>query len=585
MVTDRGYIWRTALVAVALLAVWGGLAARLGFLHLGENEALRERVRGMRAVEETILVGRGRIFDRNGQLMALDLPVQDICVDPLMVQSNQQVRTVSAHLARVLQLPPDQVLARVSKPGRRDEPILRFAREEVAEKVARLRLPGVFFRSKTTRFYPHEELACHLLGFSNMEGVGSAGIEQRWDPFLKGRPGLRQSERDGRQREIYTRRSLEVDPQEGADVHLTVDMNIQFFAEQALDEAMTNFHPLAAWAIVEDVRTGEILAMASRPAYDLNQFGKTDPATRLNRAVGVNFEPGSVFKVGVVAAALNEGLVATNDTFDCEDGMWFYAGRPLKDFHPYGILDVTGILRKSSNIGAAKIAVMLGEQRLHRYLKSFGIGQPTGIEVPGEEAGILNPPARWAKIDITRIAMGHSVAVTALQMLNILCCIGNDGFRMRSHIVRKVVDKDGVVLQETKPEAVARPLTERTAGLMRQMLAEVTREGGTGTRAAVAGYAVAGKTGTAEKIVDGHYVKNENISSFMGILPADRPQIGIIVVLDSPVDPATRLRTGGWTAAPVFAKIAEPVARYLDLRPADATERIYDQGLLLEERP
>ena len=573
-------MWRVAVVAVALLAVWGILAARLGVLHLGANESLKDRVRRMRTVKEDILVGRGRILDRNERLLALDLPVQNVCVDPVVVLSNGQAKAVSAQLARVLRLPSDQVFDRVNRPGRRYEPVARLVREEIAVEVERLRMPGVFFEPLTTRYYPHAQMGCHVLGFSNKEGVGSAGVEQRWDPLLKGRPGFRQSERDGNRREIYTRRSLEIAPQEGADIHLTIDQNIQYFTEKALDAAMTNFHPQAAWAIVEEVRTGAILAMASRPAYDLNDYNNTEADTRLNRAVGVIFEPGSVFKVGVVAAALNEGLISTNDVFDCENGMWFYAGRPLKDFHPYGLLDVTGILRKSSNIGAAKIAVMLGDERLHRYLSAYGLGQPTGLEVPGEEAGILNPWARWAKVDITRIAMGHSVAVTALQMLNILCCIGNDGFLMKSHLVRKVVDKNGVVLQETKPEALARPITERTAGLMRRMLAEVTREGGTGTRAAVPGYNVAGKTGTAEKIVDGHYVKNANVSSFMGLLPAERPEIGIIVVLDNPQP----LRTGGVTAGPVFAQIAAPVARYLDIRPVDAGEPVaYDP--ILEGAP
>lgn len=579
-VIDRGYIWRTTLVVVALLAVWGGLAVRLGYLHLGPNEALEQRVRQMRSVEQEILVGRGRILDRNGQLLALDLPVKNIIVEPKIVLSNGQAKAVSAQLARVLDLPYEQVYARVNKPGDPYEPVARLVREEVAEKVMRLQLKGVYPESLTTRYYPHGALGCHALGFSNAEGVGSAGIEQRWNAFLKGRPGLRQSERDGVRREIVARRKLQVDPQEGADVQLTLDLNVQYFVEKALNAAMTNLQAEAAWAIVEDVRTGAILAMASRPAYDLNAYSKTTPQVRLNRAVGVNFEPGSVFKVGVVAAALNEGLVATNDVFDCENGMWFYAGRPLKDFHPYGELDVTGILRKSSNIGAAKIAVLLGEERLHRYLTAYGLGRPTGIEVPGEEGGILNPVEKWAKINVTRIAMGHSVAVTALQMLNVLCCIGNDGFLMKNHVVRKVVDKNGVVLLDNKPEALARPITERTAALMRQMLTEVTREGGTGTRAAVAGYTVAGKTGSAEKLVDGHYVKNANISSFMGLLPAERPEIGIIVVLDNPTDPTTGFRTGGITAAPVFAKIAEPVARYLDVRPLDAAEMVYYQKIL-----
>jgi cell division protein FtsI (penicillin-binding protein 3) len=569
-------MWRVAVVAVLLLGVWGVLAVRLGFLHLGENESLRDRVHRMRTVKEDILVGRGRILDRNERLLALDLPVQNVCVDPVVVLSNGQAQAISTQLARVLGLPPAQVLDRVNRPGRRYEPVARLVREEVATEVERLRMPGVFFEPLTTRYYPHAEMGCHVLGFSNKEGVGSAGIEQRWDPLLKGRPGFRQSECDGNRREIYTRRSLEVAPQEGADIYLTLDQNVQYFVEKALDAAMTNFNPKAAWAIVEEVRTGEILAMASRPAYDLNDYNKTDADTRLNRAVGVNFEPGSVFKVGVVAAALNEGIISTNDLFDCENGMWFYAGRPLKDFHPNGVLDVTGILRKSSNIGAAKIAVMLGEERLHRYLTAYGLGKPTGLEVPGEESGLLHPLTKWSKLSITRVAMGHEVAVTALQMLNIMCCIGNDGFLMKSHLVRKVVDKNGGILQENKPEALARPITERTAALMRRMLTEVTREGGTGTRAAVPGYNVAGKTGTAEKIVDGHYVKNENVSSFMGLLPAERPEIGIIVVLDNPQP----LRTGGVTAGPVFAQIAAPVARYRDIRPVDADEPVYYDRIL-----
>jgi len=207
---------------------------------------------------------------------------------------------------------------------------------------------------------------------------------------------------------------------------------------------------------------------------------------------------------------------------------------------------------------------MLGEERLYRYLKEYGLGQPTHIEVPGEEGGILHPVKSWSKLDITRIAMGHSVAVTALQMLGIMSCIGNDGFRMKPYLVQKVVDKDGVVLRETHPEAVARPITERTAARMRRMLLEVTREGGTGTKAAVPGYAVAGKTGTAEKIdAAGRYVRNANISSFVGMIPANRPEVAIIVVLDNPQP----IRTGGQTAAPVFAQIAEPVVRYLDLTP------------------
>ena len=341
--------------------------------------------------------------------------------------------------------------------------------------------------------------------------------------------------------------------QEGADIELTLDNDIQQYVVQALDEAMTNFRPQSAWAIVEDVRTGAILAMASLP--------KSNPSP----AAGTVFEPGSIFKVVVVAAALNEGLISTNDQFDCENGVWSYEGKPLRDFHPYGVLDVTGILRKSSNIGAAKIALKLGEESLHRYLAAFGFGKPPGIEIPGEESGVLRLLSEWGKADITRVAMGHTVSVTALQMLNMLCCIGNDGVLLKPHLVRRVVGKDGVVLLDNKPEVVAQAISAATAKLVRNMLVAVTREGGTGTRAAVKGFNVAGKTGTAEKMKDGRYAANQNIVSFMGVLPAERPEIGIIVVLDNPHP----MYTGSMSAAPVFARIAEAAVRHLGIREDD----------------
>lgn len=351
-----------------------------------------------------------------------------------------------------------------------------------------------------------------------------------------------------------------------ADMELTLDDGIQRVVEQALDEAMTSYLPEAVWAIVEKVSTGEILAMASRSSNGGEEACGSLQFASANLSVRASFEPGSIFSVGIIAAAINEGLISTNDLVDCENGEWIYEGKPLKDFHPYGTLDVTGILRKSSNIGNAKIAVMLGEETLHRYLAAFGFGKPTGIEISDEESGWLQPLSQWGKMDLVRVAMGHTVRVTALQMLNMLCCIGNDGSLMKPHLVKKVVGKDGEILLENKPEVVAQPIGAPTAELMRRMLVEVTREGGTGTRAVVKGFNVAGKTGTAEKIENGRYVANEYVASFMGILPAERPVIGIIVVMDNPQP----LRTGGVSAAPVFAQIATDVISYLDIQRIDS---------------
>lgn len=567
---EKGYKAKCAVVALAMVLIWAGLMVRLTALHLGPNEELKAKIHKLHSLEMSLKTKRGRVFDRKGNLLAQDLPVKDIRLDPKVIQSNGTARAVAAQLSRLLGVPREEVLERALRPNRRDERVAKNVTEDVAARVERLRMKGVFTRSAEMRYYPMEEEACHVLGYANAEGVGSAGVEQSFESLLQGRPGLRRSERDGRRREIYTRRNLELPPQPGADVYLTIDQTIQHFAERGLDYAMTNFNCTAAWTIVEDVRTGEILAMASRPAYNLNAFTLSTPEERWNRAIGVNYEPGSIFKTLTIAAAINEGVIATNDVFDCENGMWFYAGKPLRDFHPYGELDVTGILRKSSNIGAAKVAVMLGEQRFAAYLREFGIGQRIGLELPGEEIGRIAPVNRWYKIDITRIAMGHSVSVTALQILNAFCSIGNDGVRMRPYIVSRVLDSDDHVLWQRGPEAVARPVTERTAGLMRSMLTEVTRPGGTGTRAAIPEYDIAGKTGSAEKLENGHYVKNENMASFMGLIPADRPQIGIIVVLDNPHP----LRTGGVSAAPVFRSIAEPLVHYLDIRPSNAAETL-----------
>ena len=341
-----------------------------------------------------------------------------------------------------------------------------------------------------------------------------------------------------------------------AVVELTLDDGIQLIVERALDAAMTDFRPDAAWAIVEKVGTGEILAMAARSSDGGGEAAAGMQSARMNIAAETVFEPGSIFAVGIVAAALNEGLVDANSLLDCENGEWAYEGKPLKDFHPYGTLDVTGVLRKSSGIGTAKIAALLGEERLSRYLADLGFGKPTGVEIADENPGCLRTSSEWGKPDIARMALGHGATVSALQLLNMLCCIGNDGTLMRPRLVKRVVGKDGYILMENGPEVVAQPITAATAKLMRNMLVEVIREGGTGTKAAVKGINVAGKTGTAEKIKDGHYVATEKVVSFMGILPAERPEIGIIVVLDNPQSEFT----GSTSAAPVFATIAEAAA-------------------------
>lgn len=577
---ERRYRNRLIGLAILMMLALIGVSTRLVYLHfhLGPGVDRGARVDAMRQFRESLAVVRGKILDRNGNVLTLDLVKKELCASPAEIASNRNVQAVAEAIGRILNVEPRVLMDRINRPERQFVYVAGFGhvlKDDQAEALAREKLPGVFLKDVMVRSYPRGVSLCHVLGYVNLdtERNGCAGIEQRWDRYLRGVPGLLISERDGRRHELYDRRLLEIKPRPGANVTLTIDQYVQYIVERALETAVREQRAAAAWAIVERVRTGEILAMANIPAFDPRAFRSTAPDIMRNRCIANNYEPGSTFKVTVVAAALNDKLVAPAQIFDCENGTWFYQRRPLHDFHPYGNLSVADIIKKSSNIGAAKIAVLLGNARLYAYLKQFGIGEPTGIELPGEEAGLLYPVAKWSALSPTRIAIGHEVAVTALQMLGVLCTIANDGVRMKPYIVQQVNDADGRVLYQQTPVAVSQPIRPDTARLMKSLLVRVTEEGGTGARARVEGYTVGGKTGTAQKAIPGGYSDTLNMSSFMGFIPAEDPQLAIIVVLD---EPSNDVRTGGYVAGPVFKEIAEQSVRYLDIAPlgnADVASR------------
>lgn len=561
--TENSHRWRVTLIVVAMSAVWIGLGVRLSHLHLGDHPRLLAKIEQTRQISARILVGRGRVLDRNGNVLAADVTTREVAVDPTFMRNHGYPLFTAQQLARLLELDPAMVFARIEKPTKY-ELLKRQVPDDVVRQIQSMGMPGVRLDEAMTRLYPHAALMCHVVGFANAEGVGSAGIEQRYDRYLRGVPGYREMEVDGRRREVRSRRRIEILPQPGGDVYLTLDQNIQFFVEQALDDALATNGAKGAWAIVQRVGTGEILAMASRPGYDLNEFNAAPDQHRLNQAIGYVYEPGSIFKIIVYAAALNEGLLRPDEIIDCENGLWFHAGKPLRDFHPYGRLTATDALKKSSNIAAAKIAIRLGEDKLYRYLHAFGIGRRSGVELPGEEGGILHPRNRWNKLSISRIPMGHEVAVTGLQMVNALNAIANEGQLMRPHVVERVATARGQTILRTEPEIIGRPIRPEVARTLTEMLVSVTEEG-TGKRARIDGYTVAGKTGTAEKAGPGGYDRKRNLASFIGFLPAERPELSILVTFDEP----QRLTQGGQVAAPVFRAIAEKAVRYLDIPPID----------------
>ncbi len=563
---NRQMALRFVMSAVFFMLAMVGLGSRLAFLHLGPHSKFRKDIERARQFEKEISVRRGNICDRGGRynILALDLAVKDICADPKVIVESDAVLEVASRLSEKLKLPVDEVAVKLNRPKRRHAYIKRFVPEEIAGDVRAEDLTGVYFEDANVRYYPHRSFMCHVLGFVNYEGVGSAGIEQRMNSHLKGCPGVLEGQVNAKRQELYLQRGRYVPGLEGSDVQLTLDQNVQHIVEKALGDVMEEHHAKGAWCIVQHVRTGAIMAMASLPAYDLNDFGTSSADVRLNRAIGYVYEPGSTMKAACFAAALNEGVVTPDTVFDCENGIWYYKGRPLRDYHGYGDLTVADGLKKSSNILTAKVALMLGNERLYRYLRAFGIGGRLGVDLPGEENGIFAAPAKWSAISPTRIPIGQGVAVTALQMLGVYCTIANDGFMMRPHVIQSVTGADGTVVHEAEPQVLARVIRPEVAATMRKLLARVTEKGGTGRRAQVEGFSVAGKTGTAQKPIPGGYSDSAHIASFVGFLPAENPELGIIVVVDEPQP----VHTGGRVAAPVFGAIASEVACCLEIQPS-----------------
>lgn len=566
--SEKRFTYRLLFVGLGLTGALAGLVVRLAVLHLGGSESAREKVDRARQVVRTIAAERGRIVDSaaDPNLLAINLALKDVAVDPMLAASNGSAAVVAEKLSGPLSIPADQLLAQMSDSTRRFAYLKRWVPEDTAERIRRLKLQGVVLQDSTQRFYPQKALLCHVLGYVNLEGVGSAGLEQVLDEQMRGSSGYMECSVNALRQELYDQRRLYIPPLAGAQVVLTIDLQVQSIVESAIDAAMQEHHAKGAWAIVSRVRTGEILAMASRPAFDLNEFRTAGDESRLNRAVGYVYEPGSAFKAVVASAALNEGLVTPSTVFDCENGAWMHCGKVLRDDgHHYGRLTFAEGMKKSSNIMMAKVGVSLGSQKFYRYLKAFRLGERTGVDLPGEERGILHDVGNWSGISVSRIAIGQGIAVTSLQLLSIYGAVANDGYLMKPWIVREVRAADGTVLQKGAPEVLGRPIRAETAAVMRRILQGVTEEGGTGKRASVDGYTIAGKTGTAQKPdpVRGGYSDTAHVATFVGFLPVREPEIAIIVVVDEPQP----CHYAGVVSAPVFSKIAAQAIRYLEVRP------------------
>jgi len=548
---------RLAIACGAIAVALVGVSARLCQLALVDGDRLAGLAHRQHSETEQVTPLRGAILDRSGEPLAMSIRADSVFVRPAELPGDGS----GAKVARALSIPRVEWLQKVSTPA----PFMWLKRQASPGELERLRalnVPGVGTIPELRRFYPHGRMASPVIGFAGVDSQGLEGIELAYDAYLRGATAEMSVERDARGRK-FVASGWEGDlARQGANVLLTLDSSLQYVAERELDRRVTETRAKGGLVLVLDPRRGEILALAQNPSFDPNRRGGVDRERLRNRAVSDAYEPGSTLKGLLAAAALEHHVVAPSDRFFCEKGRYSFAGRTIHDHHGYGTLSFAEILQVSSNIGAAKVAERLGAKSYHQTLRAFGLGSATGVDLAGEQAGIVRPLASWKPIDLATASFGQGIAVTPLQLAVAYAAIANGGILMRPYIVKRIVDDQGDVLLENQPTVVRRVVSDRTAREVTKMLEAVVAEKGTAPAAAIPGLKIAGKTGTAQKVdfARGGY-SGGRIASFVGYLPADDPQLVMLVIIDEPRSTIW----GGTAAAPVFRSIAEAAAERLGI--------------------
>ncbi len=551
------------LILAALLAVgFTGLTGRLAWLQIVRRADLAQLAE--RQYSRTVVLPgeRGAIVDRNGEPLATSSPAESLFAQPRAV--GDPVR-VAARLAPLIDVPERELHAALTGP-RSFVWLRRKLPPAVAAQVKALREPGLGFVPEPLRLYPNRELAAHVVGFDGVDG-GLEGIERAANAALLGTPGKAIVGRDALGREVVTEAVL-TQPAPGHGVMLTIDKTIQYLAEREIDAAFRRTRARAAMAIVLDPRTGDVLALAIRPTFNPNTF--LDVPSKdywRNRAVTDPFEPGSTFKVILAAAALEEGVVHPDDRIWAENGSLKIAKTTIHDWKKFGWLTFGEVLQNSSNVGSIKVGLALGRDRYYRYMTAFGFGAPTGVGLAGESRGLLRDPQRWSALSLPTMSIGQEVSVTALQLVAAFGAVANGGTLMQPRLVKAEFDAAGRETRRFEPRAVRQVISPETARTLTRLLTRVV-EAGTGHLAAIPGYDVAGKTGTAQKLdpATHRYSRAPGVLSFVGFVPADDPRLVMLVMLDEPKNESW----GSEAAAPIFSAIGGQVLRYLEVPPRDA---------------
>ena len=551
---DRSSFRTRLLIVAAVATIWTGAAlGRLAYLQLFRYSEYYSRAQHQQRLIVDVSARRAEIFDRNLNPLAMSVPVDSAFAVPSEIADPQMVARL---IGKVLDVPPEEIATRIAS-SHSFAWVARKLPPEKAERIAAMNLRGIYFQREGERFYPKRELAAHVLGYVDIDEKGLGGIEYSLDTPIRSKPGKMLILTDAHRR-WYD--STDKAPETGSSVVLTLDENIQYIAEKELDQAIHDTQAKSGTVIVENPITGELLAVANWPTFNPNAAKDSTPESRMDRAASALYEPGSVFKIVTLSAAIDQGVTNADEVIDCQHGAIVIAGHRIRDHKAYGDLTVSQVLANSSDVGAIKIGLRLGAPKFYDYIRAFGFGQPTGVDLPGEGRGMLRRLENWTPVSVGSISMGQEIGVTPLQITAAVSTVANGGLLMRPHVVRAM--RRGTQITDSPETQPRRVIKETTAATMRRMLEGVVLNG-TGKFARLDGYTSAGKTGTAQKfdIATGHYSAHQLIASFVGFAPINTPAMTIYVQLDSPVGP----HEGGMVAAPVFKRVAQQVLAYLDV--------------------
>ena len=550
---------RVAYLFLVVSVIMAGLSCRLLYLQFYKSIWLTENAIDQRIREIPVEAKRGIIYDRNGKELGVSVSTESVYAIPAEIHNADET---AAKLAAILALDADKLAAKLKK-RQAFTWVKRKIDTDVARSIKMMDLPGIGLTQESQRQYPYDNLASHVLGFTGIDSQGLDGVEITFDSYLKGRPGSIVVEYDARGREIPYASHRFVSPTDGNNIYLTIDVIIQQIVERELDRVMQETQAKAATIIVMQPHTGEILALANRPDYNPNKFAEYSPKLWRNIAVSNAYEPGSTFKIITTTAALGEKVVRPTDRF-FDPGSVEVQGRTIHCWKHGGHGDQTfeEVVENSCNVGFVNVGLRLGRDPFYHYLNAFGLGKPTGIDLPGEAKGIMIDQNQVKPINIATMSMGQSIAVTPIQLLTAVSAVANNGQLLRPQVVREVRDKNGEVLASFQPDIVGKVVDEETAQEVKGILEKVV-EKGTGRNAFIEGFRIAGKTGTAQKVGAGGYMAGKYVASFAGFAPADNPLAVMLVVIDEPVG----LYYGGQIAAPVFGAVMKDILQYLKVAP------------------